>query len=74
MSGSDCIRYTRPCMFGDCHQDAAYVMYEYLGQYRWSSDEEGRLLYACPEHVERLALLHHVTASDIVPYDDKVPF
>ena len=61
-------------MFGDCHQDAAYVMYEYLGQYRWSSDEEGRLLYACPEHVDQLALLLYVTASDIMPYDDKVPF
>ena len=74
MSGSDCIRYTRPCMFGDCHQDATYVMYEYLGNYRWSTDEQVRLFYACPEHVEQLALLHHVTARDIVPYDDTVPF
>ena len=43
MSGADCIRYTRPCMFGDCHQDAAYVMYAYLGNYRWSTDEQVRL-------------------------------
>jgi hypothetical protein len=50
------------------------VLYEYLGSYRWSSDEEVRLFYACPEHVESLAALHHVTASDIVPYDDTVPF
>ena len=50
------------------------MMYEYLGQYRWSSDEEVRLLNACPEHVDQLALLHYVTASDIMPYDDKVPF
>jgi hypothetical protein len=61
-------------MFGGCHQDAAYVMYEYFGQYRWSSDEEVRLFYACPDHVESLAALHHVTANDIVPYDDTVPF
>jgi hypothetical protein len=74
MSTSDCFRYTRPCMLGDCHQDAAYVLYEYLGNYRWSTDEQVGLFYACPEHVEQLALLHHVTASDIVPYDDTVPF
>jgi hypothetical protein len=74
MSGSDCIRYTRPCMFGDCGQDAAFVMYEYLGNYHWSADEQVRLLYACLEHVEQLAALHHVTASDIHPYDDTVPF
>jgi hypothetical protein len=46
------------------------VMYQYLGAYRWATDK----LYACPEHVEQLALLHHVTASDIVPYDETVPF
>jgi hypothetical protein len=50
------------------------MMCEYLGQYRWSSDEEVRRLNACPEHVDQLALLHYVTASDIMPYDDKVPF
>ena len=74
MSNPECVRYTRPCMFGDCHHAAAYMMYEYLGNYRWSSDEEVQLFYACPEHVEQLALLHHVTAGDTVPYDDKVPF
>jgi hypothetical protein len=26
-------------MLGDCHQDAAYVMYEYLGTYHWSAEE-----------------------------------
>ncbi len=50
------------------------MMYEYLGQYRWSTDDQVRLFYACPGHVEQLALLHHVTASNIQPYDDKVPF
>jgi hypothetical protein len=74
MSSADCIRYTRPCMFRDCGRDAAFVIYEYLGSYRWSSDGQVRLLYACPDHVEQLAALHHVTASDIQPYDDKVPF
>jgi hypothetical protein len=60
----------------DCNQVSPqyYVMYEYLGSYRWSSDEEVRLFYACPDHVEQLAALYHVTASDTVPYDDKVPF
>ena len=70
MSGSDCIRHTRPCTCGDCHRGAAYVMYEYRGAYRWTPDK----VYACPDHVEQLALQHRVTASEIVPYDDKVPF
>ena len=74
MSSADCIRYTRPCMFGDCHQDAAYVLYDYLGNYRWSSEEQVQLLYACPEHVEQLAAIHRITAADIHEYDDKVPF
>jgi len=72
MSTSDCIRYTRPCTFGECHQDAVYVLYEYLGNYRWSTDQT-QLLYACADHVEQLAALHHVTARDIRPYDDLVP-
>lgn len=50
------------------------MLYEYFGGYRWSSDGNVLMIYACPEHVEQLALLHHVTASDIVPYDDTVPF
>lgn len=74
MSSSDCVRYTRPCMFRDCGQDATYVMYEYLGAYRWATDGHAPLVYACPEHVEQLALLHNVTAGDIHPYDDTVPF
>ena len=57
-------------MFDDCHQGAAYLMHGYLGAYHWSA----QVLYACHEHVEQLAALHHVTASDIVPYDDKVPY
>jgi hypothetical protein len=61
-------------MFGDCHQDAAYVMYEYLGQYRWSSNEEVQLFYACPEHVEQLAAIRRITAADIHEYNDRVPF
>ncbi len=73
MSGSDCIRYTRPCMFRDCGRDAAYVLYEYLGNYRWSTDQT-QLLYACADHAEQLAALHHVTATDIHAYDDTVPF
>jgi len=74
MSPSDCFRYTRPCMFGDCHHDAAYLMYEYHGKYRWSTDGQAQLFYACPEHVEQLALRHRITASDIHPYDDTRPF
>lgn len=49
-------------------------MYGYLGAYRWAIDEHVQLFYACPEHVEQLALLHRVTASDIQPYDDTMPF
>jgi len=73
MSNPECVRYTRPCRFGDCGQDAAYVMYEYLGNYRWHTDQTQRL-YACADHAEQLAALHHVTASDIHAYDDTVPF
>jgi hypothetical protein len=64
MSISDCFRSTGPCMFDDCHQGAAYLMYGYLGAYHWSA----QVFYACHEHVEQLAALHHVTASDIVPF------
>src|SRR5258707_8174317 len=71
MSGSDCIRYTRSCMFGDCGQDAAYVLYEYLGNYRWSTDEQVGLFYACPKHVEQLAAIHRITAADIHEYNDR---
>jgi hypothetical protein len=69
MNGSDCFRNTRPCTYGDCHRGAAYVMYAYHGAYRWATDKQ----YACPDHVEQLALCHGVTASDIHPYDDSVP-
>ena len=44
-------------------------MYEYLGNYCWSTDEEN-LLYSCPKHVEQLAAIHRITAADIRPYDD----
>jgi hypothetical protein len=74
MSSADCIRYTQPCMFGDCGQDAAFVMYEYLCNYRWSTNEQGRFLYACPDHVEQLAAIHRITAADIHEYNDRVPF
>ena len=74
MSNSECIRYTRPCTFGDCQREVAYVMYGYLGSYCWSTDGPVKLFYACPEHVGQLAMLYHITASDIVPYDDTVPF
>ena len=50
------------------------MLYEYLGSYRWSSDEEVQLFYAYPDHVDSLAARYHVTASDIVPCDDTVPF
>ncbi len=60
-------------MLGGCHQDAAYVMYEYLGTYHWSA-EEVKLLYAFPEHVEQLAAIHRITAADIHEYNDRVPF
>jgi hypothetical protein len=73
MTSADCIHYTRPCMFRDCGRDAAYVLYEYLGNYCWSTDEE-KLLYACPAHVEQLAAIHRITAADIHEYNDRVPF
>jgi hypothetical protein len=38
-------------------------MYQYLGAYRWAPDK----VYACPDHVEQLALCHRTTASDIHP-------
>ena len=69
MSTSDCFRYARPCMSGECHKAATYVMYEYLGNYHWGAEEE-KLLYACPKHVEQLAAIHRITAADIRPYDD----
>jgi hypothetical protein len=49
-------------------------MYEYLGSYRWSADEQVKLLYACPGHVEQLAAIHRITAADIREYNDRVPF
>ena len=73
MNTSDCFRNTRPCLYGECHRGAAFVMYEYLGNYHWGADEE-KLLYACPGHVEQLAAIHRITAADIHEYDDKVPF
>jgi hypothetical protein len=45
-------------------------MYQYLGAYRWAADKQ----YACPEHVEQLALRYRVTASDIHPYHNTIPF
>jgi hypothetical protein len=50
------------------------MMYEYPGSYRWSTDEQGRFLYACPDHVEQLAAIHRITAADIHEYNDRVPF
>jgi hypothetical protein len=41
-------------------------MYAYRGVYRWAVDMQ----YACPDHVEQLALRHNVAASVIHPYDD----
>jgi hypothetical protein len=66
MSSSDCFRNARPCTYGDCHRGAAHVMYQYRGAYCWATDK----VYACPEHVEQLAVRNHATSSDICPYDD----
>ena len=70
MSSSDCSHNTHPCTYGDCHRGAAFVMYAYLGAYCWATDKQ----YACPEHVEQLALRNSITASDIHAYDGKMPF
>jgi hypothetical protein len=70
MSNPECVRSTRPCMFDDCHRSADYFMYAYLGAYHWST----HTISACHEHVEQLAVRHCITASDIHPYDDSVPF
>ena len=70
MSGSDCFRHARPCSYDDCQRGAAYVMNEYRGAYRRATDK----LYACSYHVEQVAVRHQITANDIHPYDESVPF
>jgi len=48
-------------------------MYEYLGTYHWSA-EEVKHMYGYPEHMEQLAAIHRITATDIYEYNDRAPF